>query len=140
MPASSETAERVTAAAFAPRFRPAVSKLFSALLLAAALGGTASADAHPLSLQECFEGGDFIAHAAQARDNGMTKVAFLDRLVSDIRLIQAYPPELRWFVADVDDAEFLHAEASRVFDERRAPEAQRASFLSRCFERMARLD
>jgi len=140
MPASSETAERVSAAALAPRFRAAVSKLFSALLLAAALSGTTSVDAHPLSLQECFEGGDFIAHAAQARENGMTKEAFLNRLVADIRLIQAFPRELRWFVYDPEDAEFLHTESSRVFDERRDPEAHRAQFLARCFERMARLD
>ena len=96
--------------------------------------------AHALSLQECFEGGDFIANAAMARDNGIGKQEFIDRLVGDIRLIQAFPPELRWFVADPEDAEFLHAESTRVFERPRGPEAHRAQFLSRCFERMARLD
>jgi hypothetical protein len=111
-----------------------------AVCAASAFAAALSASAHPLSLQECFEGGDFIAHAAQARDNGITKAAFLDRLVTDIRLIQAYPPELRWFVADPEDGEFLHAESARVFDEPRTPEAHRAQFLAHCFDRMARLD
>jgi len=90
---------------------------------------------HPLSLQECFEGGDFIAHAAEARDNGMTKRDFVERLVADVYLIQAFPPELRWFVVDPEDAEFLQSEASRVFDSPRPPEMHRADFLSRCFDR-----
>ncbi len=90
---------------------------------------------HVLSLQECFEGGDFIAHAAEARDNGITKAEFVDRLVADVYLIQAFPPELRWFVVDPDDAEFLQSEASRVFDSPRPPEMHRADFLSRCFIR-----
>ena len=50
-------------------------------LLVFALAITATAEAHVLSLDECLEGGDFIAHAAQARDNGTTKAEFLDRLV-----------------------------------------------------------
>jgi hypothetical protein len=91
--------------------------------------------AHVLSLEECLEGGDFIAHAAQARDNGSTRTEFLDRLVADILLIQAFPPQLRWFVSDPEDAEFLHAEAARVFDAPLYPEAHRAQFLSHCFER-----
>ena len=105
-----------------------------------ALSVAPQAAAHALSLQECFEGGDFIAHAAQARDNGMTKAAFIDQLLADIRLIRAFPPELRWFVADAEDAEFLHAEASRVFDAPQPPEAHRAQFLARCFDRLERVD
>ena len=105
------------------------------LLLGLATSVATRAAAHPLSLQECFEGGDFIAHAAQSRDNGMTKAAFLDNLVADIHLIHAFPPELRWFVADPEDAEFLYSEASRVFDAPQKPEAHRAQFLSRCFDR-----
>ena len=108
------------------------------LLFVLALGATA--DAHVLSLQECLEGGDFIAHAAQARDSGSTKAEFLDRLVGDILLIQAFPPQLRWFVSDPDDAEFLHAETARVFDTPLHPEAHRAQFLSRCFERSRRIE
>src|SRR5438445_382351 len=107
------------------------------LLLGLALSFAPRATAHVLSLQECFEGGDFIAHAAEARGNGMTKAAFLDHLVADIRLIQAFPPELRWFVADPEDADFLYAEAARVFDTPQPPEAHRAQFLSRCFDRLS---
>lgn len=96
---------------------------------------TTPSPAHPLSLQECFEGGDFIAHAAEARDNGITKTAFCDKLVADIYLIQAFPRELRWFVQDPDDGEFLLAEATRVFDRPEPPEAHRTQFLARCFDR-----
>ena len=95
----------------------------------------APAQAHALSLQECFEGGDFIAHAAQARDNGMTKTAFNDKLLADIYLIQAFPRALRWFVQDPEDAEFLVAEATLVFDQPQMPESQRTDFLSRCFDK-----
>ena len=112
--------------------------LLTTMLLGFAATAAQAVAAHPLSLQECFEGGDFIAHAAQARDNGLTRTAFLDTLTADIRSIQAYPPELRWFVADVDDAEFLRAEAAEAFDNPQSPEAHRAQFLSRCFVRMER--
>ena len=114
--------------------------LLASVLFGFALGIAPQAGAHVLTLQECFEGGDFIANAALARDNGIDEAKFVDRLVADIRLIQAFPPELRWFVADPEDAEFLHAEATRVFERPQRPEAHRAQFLSRCFERMARLD
>ena len=97
----------------------------------------APAAGHEPSLQECLEGGDFITHAAQARDHGMTKAAFLERLVADVHLIQAFPPELRWFVVDPDDAEFLHVEAAQVFEMPQPPETHRVLFLARCFERMA---
>ena len=108
------------------------------LLFVVALTAGAPARGHTPTLQECLEAGDFIAHAAQARDNGVTKVSFMERLVGDIRLIQAFPPQLRWFVVDPDDAEFLHAESSAVFDAPRPPEAHRAHFLSRCFDRSQR--
>jgi hypothetical protein len=114
--------------------------LHALVLIALAAGAGAPVAAHLPTLQECFEGGDFIAHAAEARDNGMTKEQFLERLVADIRLIQSFPPQLRWFVADADDASFLHEEASRVFDARRSPNAHRAQFLSRCFDRSAPVD
>ena len=110
-------------------------RAWPALLLFVLGTGTGSpAGGHPRTLEECLEGGDFIANAARARDNGITKAVFLGRLVDDIRLIQAFPPELRWFVVDPEDAEFLHAEATRVFDTPASPEAHRAQFLSRCFE------
>jgi hypothetical protein len=108
---------------------------FALGLLALVARAASPAAAHTLSPQECFEAGDFIAHAAQSRDNGMTREVFLDKLVDDIRLIQTFPPSLRWFVVDPEDAEFLHAESSRVFDAPKLPEAHRAQFLSHCFDR-----
>ena len=111
-------------------------RAFLALWLAiAALGASPQAIAHAPSKQECVEGGDFIAHAADARDNGMSKSAFLDRLKADITLIQAFPPDLRWFAADSEDAEFLLSESSDVFDSPQDSESHRAQFLEHCFER-----
>ena len=104
------------------------------LLFVVAFGGGDPVRGHPRTLEECLEGGDFIANAARSRDNGMTKAEFLARLVDDIRLIQAFPPQLRWFVVDPQDAEFLAAEATKVFDAPLRPEAHRAQFLSRCFD------
>jgi hypothetical protein len=103
------------------------------LLFVATIGAGAPAGGHQRTLEECLEGGDFIANAARARDNGITKAEFLNRLLDDIQLIQAFPPQLRWFVVDPDDAELLHDEATKVFDTPRRPEAHRTQFLSRCF-------
>jgi hypothetical protein len=103
------------------------------LLFVVTTGAGAPAGGHERTLEECLEGGDFIANAARSRDNGMTKAEFLGRLFDDIRLIQAFPPQLRWFVVDPQDAEFLVAEAANVFDSPLRPEAHRAQFLSRCF-------
>jgi hypothetical protein len=115
-------------------------ELLIASLVALGLGAAPRLSAHTYSAQECLEGGDFITHAAQARDNGMTKSDFLDRLTGDIRLIQAYPPELRWFVADPEDADFLRDESARVFDAPVEPEAHRRQFLMHCFDRALRAE
>ena len=109
------------------------------LFVVLATGVGSPAAGHAPTLQECLEAGDFVANAAHARDNGITKIAFLERLVGDIRLIQSFPPQLRWFVVDPDDAEFLHAESSVVFETPQTPETHRAQFLSRCFDRSQRL-
>ena len=114
---------------------PKLPVAFALGLVALVTGVAYPVAAHPLSPQECFEGGDFIAHAAQSRDNGMTREVFLGKLVDDVRLIQTFPPSLRWFVVDPEDAEFLHAESSRVFDVAQPPETHRAQFLAHCFDR-----
>ncbi len=101
---------------------------------AAALTGSLAA-ASPLTVGECFEGGDFIANAARARDNGVPREAFLARLEEDLVLIQAYPPALRWFAKDAEDEEFLSQAAREVFDAPAGPEAHRARFLAACFAR-----
>ena len=94
------------------------------------------APAHDLTLDECLEGSDFIMHAAMSRENGMTREAFLDRMASDIHLIQAFPPELRWFVQDQDDEELLTSAARLVFDSPREPQSHQSEFLAACSARV----
>ncbi|MFO1314628.1 MAG: hypothetical protein U1F58_03410 [Burkholderiales bacterium] len=109
--------------------------LWRGTVAAAALAGSLVAAASPLTVAECFEGGDFIANAARARDNGVRRDVFLARLEEDLMLIQAYPPALRWFAKDADDEELLSHAARDVFDAPAAPEAHRARFLAVCFTR-----
>ena len=94
-----------------------------------------AAGASTLSVADCFEGSDFIANAAAARENGMSREAFLNRMDEDLQLIQAFPPALRWFAHDEDDERFLRESAREVFDKPDAPEGHRAHFLAACFSR-----
>lgn len=87
------------------------------------------------TLAECAEGSDFIANAARARDNGMSRAAFLARMDDDFAVVRGIPPALRWFVRDDDDERFLRESAERVFTEPKTPSAQRSDFLARCLER-----
>ena len=112
----------------------------SCVVFCTVIAGTAApATAHDLSVQECLEGGDFILHAAQARDAGFTRYRFLNQVVSDLISIQAYPPELRWFVQDQDDESLLVSAAEKVFDEPVEPDLHRDSFLQTCFTRTSSL-
>jgi hypothetical protein len=90
-----------------------------------------AASASPLSVADCFEGSDFIAHAAAARENGMTREAFLNRMDEDLQLIQAFPPALRWFAHDEVDA-LPDPVRAPVFDRRMRPKASGA-LLAACF-------
>ena len=103
-----------------------------AILAAGFLVVALPAWSHDYSLDECLEGGDFIRNAALSRDNGISGMEFLDRMRSDIVLIQAFPPELRWFVQDAEDETLLLTHAALVFDEPRAPESHQSSFLEAC--------
>ena len=94
-----------------------------------------TASASTLSVADCFEGSDFIANAAMARENGMSGEAFLHRMEEDFQLIQAFPPALRWFAQDEDDERFLFQSAREVFDAPDAPEGHRARFLAACLSR-----
>lgn len=94
------------------------------------LAGGAVAGTHTVA--ECFEGSDFVANAARARDNGMSRAAFLERLEEDLMMIRAYPPALRWFAKDVADERMLHDAAADVFDAPRRPDSHRARFLEIC--------
>ena len=96
----------------------------------------ASALAHKPSLQECREAGEFIRNAALARDAGMTREAFLDRLHGDLMAIRAHPPELRWFAQDEDDEGFLVAAVEGVFDAPAKSTEHEADMLRKCLARM----
>lgn len=91
--------------------------------------------AHALSPQECAEGGDFIRNAALARDSGMTEEQFMSRIEEDLEVIKAFPPELRWFVQDDNDAQMLLTAASSVFREPKQAAAHRHEFLIACMSR-----
>jgi hypothetical protein len=95
------------------------------------------AAAHELTMSECQEGSDFIKNAALSRDYGITRADFIGRMQSDIEAIQAFPPELRWFVQDEDDATLLVGFAQLVFDTPKTPESHQADFLTACVERRA---
>jgi hypothetical protein len=99
---------------------------------------SSGAAAHPHSASECREGGDFIRNAALARDAGYTREFFVGRLEEDFVMIRAFPPELRWFVRDPSDEEFLRGEVEAVFGAPASSEQHRAGFLQRCTLRAER--
>jgi hypothetical protein len=107
-------------------------------VVAAVMGGLAlPAQAHELTMSECLEGSDFIKNAALSRDYGMTREDFIGRMQNDLVLIQAFPPELRWFVQDQDDETLLVGFAESVFDSPQAPESHQSDFLAACEQRRA---
>lgn len=107
-------------------------------VLAAVMGGLAlPAQAHELTMSECLEGSDFIKNAALSRDLGIARDDFLGRMQSDLMAIQAFPPELRWFVQDRDDETLLVGFAERVFDSPQSPELHQSEFLAACVQEMA---
>jgi hypothetical protein len=97
----------------------------------------AQAPAHPLTLAECAEGGEFIRNAALARDAGASREFFISKLEEDLLLIQAFPPQLRWFVQDAVDEDFLSRRVERVFDKPMKPEQHEAAFISDCIQTTA---
>jgi len=107
--------------------------------LAVILGGCNwTAGAHDLTLDECIEGSDFIMHAAQSRDYGITREVFLQHMQTDLQAIQQFPPQLRWFVQDNDDEQLLVQAAQTVFDTPREPATHQSEFLTACVERVGR--
>lgn len=110
-----------------------VARSMVAVLMLAATGAAASVP----TLDECFEGSDFIADAAWSRDHGLSREAFLAQLSGDFQAIHAFPPSLRWFAKDEDDEHFLFVAASGVFDVPVTADLHRAQFLNACFERLA---
>lgn len=108
--------------------RPALPPLLLAFLAATSTAGVPSAN-------ECVEAGDFIGNAALARDGGITEEQFLARIHEDLEVIKAFPPQLRWFVQDDDDARFLVEAASAVFREPKAAAEHRADMIRACMAR-----
>ncbi len=92
--------------------------------------------AHKPSLQECREAGEFIRNAALARDAGMTREAFLDKLTGDLMAIRGHPPAMRWFAQDDDDEAFLVAAVEKVFDAPVQSTEHESDMLRRCLARM----
>jgi hypothetical protein len=113
----------------------AMGRFLPCLAACAVLATGAPAAASAISVEECFEGSDFIANAARARDNGISRHDFLARMEDDFELIHAYPPALRWFAKDEADEAFLLGAAREVFDVPDSPDGHRARFLSACFSR-----
>jgi hypothetical protein len=90
--------------------------------------------AHPLTLAECNEGGEFIRNAALARDNGVTRDFFVSKLTEDLVMIQSFPPQLRWFVQDSGDERLLTEAVFNVFDEPMSAEQHESSFIGACVQ------
>ena len=90
--------------------------------------------AHKLTLAECTEGGEFIRNAALARDNGISREFFVNKLAEDLIVIQSFPPHLRWFVQDTNDEMLLSEAVFKVFDEPMKAEQHQASFISTCMQ------
>jgi hypothetical protein len=105
--------------------------------LSIALVFSQGAQSHALSEQECSEGGDFIRNAALSRDDGMSGTSFLGKFSDDLVLIKAFPPDLRWFVQDQADEDFLFAKAAEVFEKPEDPQVHRNRFVAECVARGA---
>ncbi len=90
------------------------------------------AGAHELTRVECSEGGEFIRNAALARDAGITREFFINKLTEDLMLIQTFPPQLRWFVQDAGDEQLLSNAVFKVFDEPMPAEKHEAEFIGTC--------
>ena len=109
-------------------------------LIALSFSWASGAAAHSITLAECSEGGEFIRNAALARDAGISRDFFIGKLEEDLVMIRAYPPELRWFVQDDADEQFLSERAERVFDSPMKPEEHEAAFVRDCIMQSASLD
>ena len=91
--------------------------------------------AHVPNADECIEGGNFIRNAALARDRGITEADFIKGMHGDIEAVKALPPDLRWFVRDDEDAQFLISAATDVFRNPREAHAHRTNFIATCMRK-----
>jgi hypothetical protein len=102
------------------------------ILAAAGMLAAPAVEAHPLSLEECAEGSDFIRNAALARDEGMQERQFVAQFHADVQALQRLPAELRWFVQDKDDEVFLLSAVQDVFREPKPAAVHQAQFAMAC--------
>lgn len=87
------------------------------------------------TLDECFEGAEFIGNAALLRDSGApegSEESFVSRAIEDLEKIRSLPPDLRWFARDDESENFLLTEIIRVWREIQTPEQHYRGFLDRC--------
>jgi hypothetical protein len=111
-------------------------RILFGLAIAAIASGASLAVASAPSSTECTEGAEFIGNAAEARENGMSRAAFLGQMQSDFDTIRAFPNELRWFVHDQADEAFLLGAAQDVFDRPQPPGLHRVVFYRACMSRL----
>ncbi len=117
----------------AMKIRPA-----TASVAATALIVSLNAGAHPLSREECAEGSDFIKNAAISRQNGMDGMdgmTFLARTIEDLAAIKSFPPELRWFVQDQHDEDYLLKAVAEIFSNPQDPQVHQRYFFGECLTR-----
>ncbi len=103
--------------------------------IALGLAMLSAAHAHEPSVTECKEGADYIRNAAISRDQGITEKKFMQVFETDMRMIQAVPRELRWFVQDDEDEAFLRAQLSVVFRQPQPPQKHAQEFAHACMLR-----
>jgi hypothetical protein len=116
--------------------RAHTARLVVLLAAGAACAMTGTAMASTPSSVECTEAAEFIGNAAHARENGMTRGAFLDQMQSDFDTIRAFPNELRWFVHDEADETFLLGAVREVFDRPADPDLHKVAFFHACMSRL----
>ena len=92
--------------------------------------------AHALSLDECSEGSDFIRNAALSRDEGLKERAFIAQFQADVQSLQRLPAELRWFVQDEEDEDFLLQAVQEVFRRPKPAAVHQAQFAVACVRRI----
>ncbi len=110
--------------------------LVGAAALAAAVALSIGTRAAASNVEECTQAAQFIGNAARARDAGMPRDEFLARMKSDLEMIHQFPPELRWFVENESDEQFLLKAAQDVFDHPTAPERHARKFAEVCVTRV----
>lgn len=100
----------------------------------AAQDGENSLVGRPFShtIKECWEGSQFIMHAAQARDNGYSSAKFKMQLEADFKTLRQLPMASRWFIYTPDDEKFVRAWVNEAYDKKRNPDELAQEFLARC--------